>query len=224
VEFGSSFDELTERNSRKKIQNSKWRIGLDVVFVGRFDTRGRFGHLNMYGDRLLVMSAEQVQPLGKFSALPGAAVSSELPSSNARPQVSLCEPLNADAEQRAVRITATLALVNESSFLRDRNCPDQHDTLAEFSTYWRASTRPDVAKAIDQRRKKSGVRWPVPGFNSIEFRSETLDVVLEGFVMPNPFHQDLATLEITATFASQWRAGPERVFFVQRVISAKRTP
>jgi hypothetical protein len=64
--------------------------------------------------------------------------------------------------------------------------------------------------------------------NSSEFRGETLDVALEGFVMLNPFHPSLATLDdrardMTSTFASQWRAGPKRVFFVQRVTSAKPT-
>ena len=203
------------------------RTGLDVVFVGRFESTrrdgvGGFGHQDMYGARLVVMSAEQVQSLGKFSSLPGVALDSEPTSSNAPPQVTLCEALKSGADQPLIRTTATLDLLKESSLLRDRNCPDQHATLAEFSTYWRASTRPDVAKAIDQRREKSGTRWPVRGFNSLEIRFESLDVVLEGFLIPNPFHKDRSAQDITSTLASEFREGPKMLFFVQRVFTARK--
>ena len=96
VDFDAAFDKLTDRKLRKKLENSKWRTGLDVVFVGRFESTSRdgtrgFGHQDMYGARLVVMSVEQVQSLGKFSSLPGVALESEPPSSNAPPQVTLCE-------------------------------------------------------------------------------------------------------------------------------------
>ena len=227
VKFDPAFDKLTERKWRKRLEDSEWRTGLDVVFLGKFEStrhdgiRG-FGHQDMYGARLVVMSAEQVQPLGKFSTLPSVAPESETALSNALPQLTLCEALKPSADQTPlIRVTATLDVLKEMSLLRDRDCPDQHAALAEFSTYWRASTRPDAAKVIDQKRKRSGTRWPYRGLNSLEVQFESLDVVLEGFLISNPFHKDSAELDITSELTSQYRAGPEMVFFVQRVISAR---
>jgi len=70
VDFDSDYERLTERKWRRKVQQVKWRQGVDVVFVGRFEAKGRFGHQDMYGWRIVVMSVEQVQPLGKFQPLP----------------------------------------------------------------------------------------------------------------------------------------------------------
>ncbi|HET9130714.1 MAG TPA: hypothetical protein VFO86_07200, partial [Terriglobia bacterium] len=171
IEHAPEFDKLTDRKWRRKLHSTKWRTGLDVVFVGRFESTRHdrihgFGHLDGYSARIVVMSAELAQSLGKFSSLP-----TNDQTSNPKPQFTLCNALKDDPDE-AVRVSATLTVVKESSTLSEPNCPDERRTFADFSTYWLASTRPDVARAIDQKRGKSGGH-------------ESLDVIVEGFLLPN---------------------------------------
>ena len=78
VDFDSDYERMTERKWQKKIEHVKWRQPVDVVFIGRFETKRSnasypgqgFGHMDMYPWRIVVMSVEQVQALGKFRPLP----------------------------------------------------------------------------------------------------------------------------------------------------------
>jgi hypothetical protein len=229
VDYDPIFDKLTQRKWRKKLEHMKWRTGLDSVFVGRFESTRHdrihgFGHMDMYTSHLVVMSAEQVQSLGKFSALPGAVPEKETTPANQPRQLTLCEALKLDPDDPVIRVTATLDVLKETSLLRNRDCPEQNYTPAEFSTYWRASTRPDTAKAIDRKREKSGTRWPERGISLVELRFESLDVVLEGFLTTYPFDNDPGKLGIDPNSISALRINPEMVFFVQCVISVQKTP
>ena len=38
----------TTRGLRKTVSQAKWRVSLDVVFIGKFKTDGRYGHMDMY--------------------------------------------------------------------------------------------------------------------------------------------------------------------------------
>jgi hypothetical protein len=48
VGFDDHWESRTTRSVRKAVSNVKWRIPLDVVFIGRFKTDGRYGHMDMY--------------------------------------------------------------------------------------------------------------------------------------------------------------------------------
>src|SRR5688572_13234104 len=45
VDFDSEYDRLTERKWRRKVRQVRWGQDVDVVFVGRFEAKGGFGHL-----------------------------------------------------------------------------------------------------------------------------------------------------------------------------------
>jgi hypothetical protein len=48
VEFDSHWESRTPRRARKTVLEVKWRLPLDVVFIGKFMTDGRYGHMDMY--------------------------------------------------------------------------------------------------------------------------------------------------------------------------------
>jgi hypothetical protein len=128
VRYDPLFDKLTQRKWRKKLEHFKWRTGQDSVFVGRFEStrhdsiRG-FGHMDMYRSQLVVMSAEQVQSLGKFSAFPGAFPESESTHANRPRQLTLCETLKLDPDDAEIRVTATLKVLKEASFFKIATAP-----------------------------------------------------------------------------------------------------
>jgi hypothetical protein len=48
VDFDDHWESRTTRSVRKAVSNAKWRIPLDVVFIGKFKTDGRYGNMDMY--------------------------------------------------------------------------------------------------------------------------------------------------------------------------------
>ena len=48
VEFDGHWESRTTRRVRKTVSEAKWRVPLDVVFIGKFKTNGRYGHMDMY--------------------------------------------------------------------------------------------------------------------------------------------------------------------------------
>ncbi len=48
VDFDDHWESRTTRSVRKAVSRAKWRIPLDVVFIGKFKTDGRYGHMDMY--------------------------------------------------------------------------------------------------------------------------------------------------------------------------------
>ena len=48
VTFDSHWESQTTRSVRKTVSKVKWRVPLDVVFIGEFKTDGRYGHMDMY--------------------------------------------------------------------------------------------------------------------------------------------------------------------------------
>jgi hypothetical protein len=48
VDFEDHWESRTKRNVRKAVSNIKWRLPFDVVFIGKFKTDGRYGHMDMY--------------------------------------------------------------------------------------------------------------------------------------------------------------------------------
>jgi hypothetical protein len=48
VTFGGHWESRTTRSVRKTVSTVKWRVPLDVVLVGKFNTDGRYGHMDMY--------------------------------------------------------------------------------------------------------------------------------------------------------------------------------
>ena len=67
IDFDPSYDHLTKRKWRRKIEKVKWRQPVEVVFVGRYEcSPGQgFGHEDMYPSRIVVMVAEYVGPVAK---------------------------------------------------------------------------------------------------------------------------------------------------------------
>jgi hypothetical protein len=72
VDFDSEYERLTKRTLRQKVKEVKWRQSVDVVFVGKFEAKGGYGHQDMYAWRMVVMSVEQVQPLRQVSFSSGS--------------------------------------------------------------------------------------------------------------------------------------------------------
>ena len=48
VTFEGQWESRTKRSVRKAVTKAKWRVPLDVVFVGKFKTDGKYGHMDMY--------------------------------------------------------------------------------------------------------------------------------------------------------------------------------
>jgi hypothetical protein len=48
VTFDVHWKSRTTRRVRKALSTMKWRVPLDVVFIGKFKADGRYGHMDMY--------------------------------------------------------------------------------------------------------------------------------------------------------------------------------
>jgi hypothetical protein len=48
VNFNEHWESRTTRHVRKTISHAKWRVPLNVVFIGQLNADGGYGHLNMY--------------------------------------------------------------------------------------------------------------------------------------------------------------------------------
>jgi len=48
VTFDGRWESRTSRNVRKTVSKAKWRVPLNVVFIGKFKTDGHYGHMDMY--------------------------------------------------------------------------------------------------------------------------------------------------------------------------------
>jgi hypothetical protein len=48
ITFDDHWESRTTRGLRKTVSQAKWRVPLDVVFIGKFKTDGRYGHMDMY--------------------------------------------------------------------------------------------------------------------------------------------------------------------------------
>lgn len=70
VDFDDNWEQRSSWRLRRAINGIRWRVPLDVVFVGKFESNGRYGHMDMYGHRLTVFKVEAVEQLGRFRALP----------------------------------------------------------------------------------------------------------------------------------------------------------
>jgi hypothetical protein len=58
VDFDDHWESRTTRSVRKAVSNVKWRVPLDVVFIGKFKTDGQYGHMDMYPLSIEVYKAE----------------------------------------------------------------------------------------------------------------------------------------------------------------------
>lgn len=58
VTFNGQWESRTTPSVRKTVAKAKWRVPLDVVFVGKFETDGRCGHMDMYPLSLEVYKVE----------------------------------------------------------------------------------------------------------------------------------------------------------------------
>lgn len=58
VEFDDRWESRTTRNVQKTVSNTKWRVPLNVVFIGKFKTDGGYGHMDMYPLSLEVYKVE----------------------------------------------------------------------------------------------------------------------------------------------------------------------
>jgi hypothetical protein len=213
ITFAPEFEKLAARNWRNKLRRLDPQ-GLDVVFVGRFETsmnngKRSFGHLDMYSYNLVVLTAENVQPLGKFNPLPGGSRDSLLEH---LPPLPLCSAQLSDVE---IHLSGTLSVLKETSLLWSEACPDAHSVTVSFNPNWRAATEPELAKMIDKMRRKSNTSWPYRGITAIQFNFTAADVVLEGVLIPNWRYVDGSSHPL---FSPE---GYERLFEVHRVISAK---
>jgi hypothetical protein len=54
----------------KKPNKQKWGTSIDVVFIGRLETDGSYGHMDMYPMQFVVTCVEDLKPLGSFRPLP----------------------------------------------------------------------------------------------------------------------------------------------------------
>jgi hypothetical protein len=58
ITFDGDWESRTTRSVRKKVSKLKWGVPLDIVFVGKFMTDGRYGHMDMYPLSVEVYKAE----------------------------------------------------------------------------------------------------------------------------------------------------------------------
>jgi hypothetical protein len=65
-----SYASCTKRKVQKKFEENVGGPGRDIVIVGRFESKGNFGHLGMYPYRFVATCVESIQPLGHFRNLP----------------------------------------------------------------------------------------------------------------------------------------------------------
>ncbi len=48
VTFDGHWESRSTRSVRKAVSKARWRVPLDVVFIGKFNTDGRYGQMDMY--------------------------------------------------------------------------------------------------------------------------------------------------------------------------------
>jgi hypothetical protein len=58
ITFDDHWESRTTRGLRKTVLQAKWRVPLDVVFIGKFKTDGRYGHMEMYRRSIEVYKVE----------------------------------------------------------------------------------------------------------------------------------------------------------------------
>jgi len=58
------------RGAMKRLNKHQWGTSVDVVFIGRLETEGSYGHMDMYPMQFAVSYVEEVKPLGSFHPLP----------------------------------------------------------------------------------------------------------------------------------------------------------
>lgn len=70
VEFDTPLRSCDYRGAMKKLDKQQWGTSVDVVFIGRLETDGSYGHMDMYPMQFVVTCVEEVKPLGSFRPLP----------------------------------------------------------------------------------------------------------------------------------------------------------
>ena len=70
VGFEDRWESRTRRRLRHALANPKWRVQMDVVFVGVFKADGHYGHTDMYPFLFEVYKLEAVRPSGNLRPLP----------------------------------------------------------------------------------------------------------------------------------------------------------
>jgi len=70
VEFDATQRSCGNRGARKNLDKKKWGTSVDVVFIGRLEADGHYGHMDMYPMQFVVTCVEEVKPLGSFRPLP----------------------------------------------------------------------------------------------------------------------------------------------------------
>jgi hypothetical protein len=70
VEFDKDWERQTRGRVRRAIGRQRWRVQMDVVFVGTFRTGGHYGHMDMYPSLFEVYKVESIRPSGSFKPLP----------------------------------------------------------------------------------------------------------------------------------------------------------
>ena len=71
VNFSDGWESRTNRKVRKAVLNAKWRVPLNVVFIGKIKTDGRYGHMDMYPLLIEVYKVDAAATL-KDTAQPSA--------------------------------------------------------------------------------------------------------------------------------------------------------
>jgi len=70
VEFDTTLRSCGDRGAMKTLDKKKWGTSVDVVFIGRMEAEGSYGHMDMYPMQFVVTCVEEVKPLGSFRPLP----------------------------------------------------------------------------------------------------------------------------------------------------------
>jgi hypothetical protein len=70
VEFEAKWESRSRWSVRHGLSNIKWRVPKDVVFVGLFEAKGGYGHLDKYPFLFTVYRVDAVRDSGRFRPLP----------------------------------------------------------------------------------------------------------------------------------------------------------
>jgi len=70
VKFDPTMRGCDNRGAMKRLNKHQWGTSVDVVFIGRLETEGSYGHMDMYPMQFAVSYVEEVKPLGSFHPLP----------------------------------------------------------------------------------------------------------------------------------------------------------
>src|SRR4030095_6530689 len=54
VEFNPTHRSCTTKKMQKKLDQMQWGKSVDVIFIGRFETKGQYGHMDMYPTKFVV--------------------------------------------------------------------------------------------------------------------------------------------------------------------------